>query len=244
MPGFSLPPARLGTALVVVVAGVLFATAASTSRGTDLRPERASLRDVVVEVQKDTTQLAKEVDQLSEVVANTARDAGAPDAPHAESAGIDEMGRKPLQGPGLSVTLSDAPASFVPQDGVDVNHLLVHQQDIEAVMNALWSAGAKGMAVGGKRLSATSAVRCVGNTVRIDGTVMSPPYTIEAVGEPGALRDALENSPSVAAYRAYAKKYSLGYQVNSSDALRLPRYTELSGLHYARPLLNGNERRQ
>lgn len=243
MPAFSLPPARLGTVAVAVLAGVLFATASSTSRGTELRPERAGLRDVVREAQKDTANLAKDVDELSAAVDRNVQAVGAPAAPNPTPQGQDEMGRSPLEGPGLRVTLSDAPTSFVPGDGVDINHLLVHQQDIEAVMNALWFAGAKGMAVGGKRLSSTSAVRCVGNTVRIDGTVMSPPYTIEAVGEPSTLRAALENSPSVATYRAYANKYSLGYQVNSSDALRLPRYTELSGLHYARPLLNGNERR-
>lgn len=52
--------------------------------------------------------------------------------------------------------------------------LVVHQQDIQAVLNALWSAGAEAVQMQDQRISATSAPRCVGNTLLLDGRTYSP----------------------------------------------------------------------
>ena len=70
--------------------------------------------------------------------------------------------------------------------GSGPDDLVVHQQDVQAVVNALWRGGADGVQIMDQRLIATSAVRCVGNTLILQGRVYSPPYTITAVGDPDA----------------------------------------------------------
>ncbi|EUA56665.1 hypothetical protein I553_8717 [Mycobacterium xenopi 4042] len=52
---------------------------------------------------------------------------------------------------------------------------MVHQQDIEAVLNALWSAGAEAIQMQDQRIIATSAPRCVGNTLLLNGRTYSRP---------------------------------------------------------------------
>ena len=52
------------------------------------------------------------------------------------------------------------------------------------MVNALWQGGARGIQVMDQRLISTSAVRCVGNTLILQGRVYSPPYRITAVGDP------------------------------------------------------------
>ena len=106
------------------------------------------------------------------------------------------------RGPGVRVTLTDAPRS-VDVPGLDPNVLVVHQQDIQAFVNALWTGGAEAISLQGQRLISTTGIKCVGNTVVLDGVPYSPPYVIEAIGDPARLNSALDASPEVVTYRDY-----------------------------------------
>ena len=53
------------------------------------------------------------------------------------------------------------------------------------MVNALWQGGAQGIKVMDQRLISTSAVRCVGNTLILQGRVYSPPYKITGGRRPG-----------------------------------------------------------
>ena len=79
------------------------------------------------------------------------------------------------------------------------------------MVNALWRGGASGVTVMGQRLVSTSAVRCVGNTVILQGQVYSPPFVIEAVGDVARLTAALEADESVPFFREWADVVGLGY---------------------------------
>ena len=52
----------------------------------------------------------------------------------------------------------------------------MHQQDIQAVVNALWAGGAEAMTIQGQRVISTTGIKCVGNTVVLHGVPYSPPY--------------------------------------------------------------------
>ena len=90
-------------------------------------------------------------------------------------------------GPAVTVTLSDAPKAEVDRavkDGkTTADQLVVHQQDIQAVVNALWSGGAEAMTLQKQRVVSTTGIKCVGNTVVLHGVPYAPPYVITAVGD-------------------------------------------------------------
>ena len=171
-------PRASSIALVVVAtaAGVLFATSARLFSADD-RETPTDIADLVRiesrrldQLEADVAELRAERDKLVEasdmVLPTTSEDV------LAAAAGTS------LKGPGLRVELWDAPAVSVENTSYDVNDLVVHQQDIEAVMNALWAGGAEGMTVQGQRLTMTSSVRCVGNVLLLHGRQYSPPYVI------------------------------------------------------------------
>ena len=85
-----------------------------------------------------------------------------------------------------------------------------------------------------QRVISTSAVRCVGNTLILQGRVYSPPYVIQAIGDLSTLRAALDKSESVAIYRQYAQLLGLGYDVSSKDHATFPEYAGGLSLLYAR----------
>lgn len=204
--------------LTAVMAGVLFATSARLFR-TDDREVPADIADLIrierdrlSDLEADVAALRAERDQLLETI-----DISLPKP--SEDLLVAAAGTA-LAGPGLRVELWDAPA--VEGSDVNVNDLVVHQQDLEAVMNALWAGGAEGMTVQGERISATSAVRCVGNVLLLHGQHFSPPYVIEAIGDPGALRAALNASPEVSVYRQYVEAVRLGWRVTPLEWMEMP----------------------
>jgi uncharacterized protein YlxW (UPF0749 family) len=136
----------------------------------------------------------------------------------------------------VRVTLDDAPhpdsGRTLPGDP-NPDLLVVHQQDVQAVVNALWAGGARAMQIMDQRVIATSAVRCVGNTLLLHGVVYSPPYVITAVGDPTALRHALDASPDVQIYKQYVSAYQLGYDLKVERKIKLPAYTGPLELQYA-----------
>ena len=209
----------VGVPLIALAAGLLFTTSATTADGTalrdDRRPQLAQLisdrRARLERQEKRAAALRTTVDQ------DTARLADG-DTPLKEARGRVDAMREPagftaLHGPGITVTLNDS--SRRPTDtGADApqnDDLVVHQGDVQAVVNALWAGGAEAMSIMDVRVISTSAVRCVGNTLLLHGQVFSPPFKITAIGEPTAMRRALESAEGVQQFRAAVADFGLGY---------------------------------
>ncbi|NAZ86374.1 DUF881 domain-containing protein [Kineococcus indalonis] len=233
--------ARAAVAGVFALAGLLFATSALTSRGTDLRSETADLGALVAERSRLNEERAARVGDLRAEVDELSR-AAAPAAGTGAADPLDDpalgtaSGALAVTGPGVTVTLDDAPDDVRPA-GANPDDLVVHQQDVEAVVNALWAGGAEAMSIMDQRVVSTSAVRCVGNVLVLQGRTYSPPYAVSAIGDPAALRAALGASAQVAVYQQYVDAYGLGWSVDAHDApdgLLLPAFDGSTALSAAR----------
>lgn len=225
--------------LVAIGAGLLFATSATTAKGTDLRSSSADLPGLIRE---QTRKNALEAEQLRSLQAEVDR-LSTQQAPgdirvtqlsrEAEALGL-AAGAQPVSGPTVSVSLTDSkvPLDQLP-DTFGVNDLVVHQQDVQAVVNALWRGGAEAMMLMDQRVISTSAVRCVGNTLILQGRVYSPPYVVKAIGDQTALQRALDASPQVQRYLEYVDAVGLGYEVDTSREETFPAYAGSVNLQHA-----------
>ncbi|ORV06944.1 DUF881 domain-containing protein [Mycobacterium celatum] len=232
---------RAGVPLVCLLAGLLLGATHGVSGGGEIRRSDAPrLVDLVREAQSNVDGLSSERDRLAAAIDSThGRSADAALAAmqrrSAELAG--DAGLDPVHGPGLVVTLSDAQRDAngrFPRDA-SPDDLVVHQQDIQAVLNALWSAGAEAIQMQDQRIIATSAPRCVGNTLLLNGRTYSPPYTITAVGDPGAMQAALAAAPLVTLYKQYVVRFGLGYTEQVTPDVRIAGHTEPVRMHFAQP---------
>ena len=138
----------------------------------------------------------------------------------------------PVSGPGVQITLSDAPPGQIPA-GATPNDLVIHQQDIEDTMNALWAGGAEAMTVQGVRITNRTVIRCIGNVILVDGTSYSPPYVIQAIGDPDTLRATVTANPRMVNYQAYVTKYGLGWDMQTKDSLNFAPATTSLTVNYA-----------
>ncbi|WP_051682017.1 DUF881 domain-containing protein [Cellulomonas sp. HZM] len=220
----------VSVAVVLALSAALFTTSAKFARAQgERRPEdiEGLARVETTRVDRLTGEvdsLRAEVDRLADA-ASSGEKVGAPSAAY-----VLESGSVAVTGPGLTVRLDDAPVDSPRRDEIPADVLVVHQQDIQAVMNALWAGGAEAMSLMNQRVISTSAFRCVGNVLRLQGQLFSPPYEVRAIGDPDRLRAALDADVAVQAYRSDAAEVGLGWSV-SSGRLALPAYagaTELT----------------
>jgi uncharacterized protein YlxW (UPF0749 family) len=233
------PPRRwrpfVAVGAVAAVAGLMFSASAQLARGDEGRhPE--NLAQLVESESSRVERLGAQVDDLQAQIDRLGADASSdgrgtdPDLARRESV---VSGSAPVTGPGLTVTLDDAPASSQSIPGVHADDLVVHQQDLQHVINALWAGGAEAMTLQGERVTSTSAFRCSGNILLLHGKVFSPPYVIEAVGDPERLQAALDASPGVRTYLDYVDWVALGWGEEPSERLELPAYAGSTELQYA-----------
>ncbi|MGI8434212.1 MAG: DUF881 domain-containing protein [Nocardioidaceae bacterium] len=139
-----------------------------------------------------------------------------------------------VMGPGLEVALDDAPLDQSDTADIDPNLLVVHQGDIQAVVNALWAGGAQGISLQNQRIVSTTGIKCVGNTVVLQGVPYSPPYRVRAVGNRATMYAALQASAGVQAYLDYtAAPYNLGWSLRADPQAMLPSYAGSPTLQYA-----------
>ncbi|MFZ4272720.1 DUF881 domain-containing protein [Streptomyces arboris] len=235
--------ARVLTAAVFALAGLIFVTSANTAKGTNLRSDSSLLKlsDLIKERSENNAELNDSVASArADIDALAQRDDGSTEAEDAKLKALEKAaGTTKITGDAVSVTLNDAPPDATANPGYpepQPNDLVIHQQDLQAVVNALWQGGARGIQVMDQRLISTSAVRCVGNTLILQGRVYSPPYKVTAVGDPGKLKQALNNSTAIQNYQLYVKAYGLGWKVEEDDAVTLPGYSGTVDLHYAKPV--------
>lgn len=225
-------PWRLLVPAVLVLGGLLSAASASVARGTDLRSsDRSDLPDVIAAQQRDVRAQAATVQALRERVAASSRRAASRDGDVARVLDGSRDTARAAQveaavGPSLTIALDDAhpadsatlPADIRPDD------LVVHQQDVQAVVNALWAGGAEAMQLMDQRVVSTSAVRCVGNLLLLQGRTYPPPYRITAIGDATSMRAALRAAPAVRAYRYYVDRVGLGWS-EQTGRTTVPAYT-------------------
>ncbi|MFL5999033.1 MAG: DUF881 domain-containing protein [Streptomyces sp.] len=237
-------PVRVLTVGVFALAGLIFFTSFNTAKGTNIRTDASLLKlsDLIQErshnnggLDESNGSLRRDVEALAE------RDDGSTKAEDDKLAALeDRAGTQKIKGEAVTVTLDDAPpnatAKLPGYPAPQPDYLVIHQQDLQAVVNALWKGGAQGVKVMDQRLISTSAVRCVGNTLILQGRVYSPPYKIQAVGDPGKLKQALADSKAIQNYMVYVNVYGLGWNVVDDGTVTLPGYSGTVDLQYAKPV--------
>ena len=202
---------RLAAVVVFVVAGALFVTSSLDAGGLDLRASSVTDLDTVVRQQRERTDaLQQQVAALTRRSTRSARRSttrrSATCSARSTRCGAPPGSRRcaARRSPWCSATRPRSEIDRAVEKGeVTADQLVVHQQDIQAVVNALWSGGAEAMTLQKQRVISTTGIKCVGNTVVLHGVPYAPPYEITAIGDLDALQTGLDSSDYIAGYKTY-----------------------------------------
>lgn len=236
-PAWVRRAARAGSLLTVALVGFLLAVAYRQVVAAE--PEssrtRAGLLTEVHSRQAASDELSRRAQELRDEVDRLRRAALAQDEATRLRTLAAAAGLGRVRGDGVLVEVADAPQAADPVTGRTGGENLgrVRDQDLQAVVNALWNAGAEAVAINGQRLSSTSPIRRAGEAILVDFKPVASPYRVVAIG-PGDLDRRFERSPTGELFRLLARTYGMSVQVRRQTAVTLPAATD-PRLRYAHP---------
>jgi uncharacterized protein YlxW (UPF0749 family) len=206
----------VGAALVGYLLAVSFGAGRTVALAEDGR--HAELVALVQEQRQRTDALGKTLNELGADL-TLKQDQAATNMPVLNDVIRDAelaAGITSVVGPGLTVTLFDAPA-----DCTGAPYLCrVQDYDLQLAVNTLFAAGAEAVAVGGQRVIATTAIRAAGSQITANYQFLTSPYEIRAIGDASALADAIAFDGLAVAFEATGS--GLRVETDTSSEVRIP----------------------
>jgi len=136
-----------------------------------------------------------------------------------------------VRGPGVRVILNDGQRISAGNEG----ELLVHDFDLRDVISLVWLAGAEAVSVNGERIVNSTSIYCVGSTIMVNDTRLSPPYEVSAIGDSVSLLDYFWNPGYLTELKARAKRYGLQSEPIRVENLTIPAYRGSLPQRFAQP---------
>lgn len=212
---------RRSTAFGVAVAaiGVLFAVAAVNQHAP--APAASSAHDALVSQVRDRTaatdQLQRQVGALRQEVRRQRSEALQQEGGAALASQITALeaqtGAAEVTGPGLVVSIDDRQAA--PDQRLQ-------DREMQAVVNALWAAGATDIAINGRRLTGLSAIRSAAQAILVDYRPLVAPYDLTVLGTSAQLEQRFTAGPGQTLLRGLDAAYNVRSTIRAEREVHLP----------------------
>ena len=238
---FDLPSSYKWWTLVALVLGLFISMEwqAPVARApvTSDYPRELS-RDTIARLEAEQKELKQVISDLRTQLASVQKDAASRKSALAGlNTELDSQrmlaGMVPLVGPGVQVILDDSNVKSIPA-GDDPSHYIVHDYDIRDVVSLLWQSGAEAIAIGAERVVATTSIYCVGSTILVNDTRMSPPYKIVAIGPP-TMEETLNSPAWLQQLKQDVRQYGVQFKVSQAKDLSVPAFSGRFSARYTRP---------
>jgi uncharacterized protein YlxW (UPF0749 family) len=226
---------------VLLVLGFLVSTGfvQERLRERQLPSRRQELEALVRQRQAEVRDLSAEVGELSD------RLAGIQDRVALGSSRVREIveeaemlsaaaGVAGARGPGVVVELADSPRA--PSTQGEAADLRIQDVDLQLVVNTLWQAGAEAVAVNGRRVVSTTAIRQAGGTILVNYRAVTSPYRLVAIGDADVLHERMTRSEVAERFGVWTEIYGLRFSVEEVVEASVPALRGVPDLQWARPV--------
>ncbi len=139
-----------------------------------------------------------------------------------------------VQGPGVEVVLQDSKKRNTGMTGLALENYIIHDVDIQRMVNELHAAGCEAVSVNGQRVVANTAIRCVGPSIQVNGIALSPPYIIKAIGDADGMATALDMLGGL--IKDVEAVDPLMIQLTKKTLIVVPAYNGSSVFRFAKPV--------
>jgi len=142
-------------------------------------------------------------------------------------AGLNER-----SGDGVEIVLDDARGAAAAKD---VEKSICHNTDLTDIVNQAWRGGAEAIAINDERIVGSSSIYCVGSTIMVNGTLMSPPFKVLVIGPQNELLATYDDPTQLRDIKQRRDVYGLGFRVSRATGLHLPPYRGALNVRFATP---------
>jgi len=234
---------RLGHSLVLLLPALLFGLLVSVQWRTQSERNELTVRyntpllDAAKTLQNEQTalklQLADLRAELDRIQGSASTQSGAAKDLQAR---IDQLklvaGLNERTGDGVIISLDDARGSSAAKD---IEKSICHNTDLTDIVNQAWRGGAEAIAINEERIVGSSSIYCVGSTIMVNGTLMSPPFSVLVIGPQNDLLSAYDDPTQLRDIKQRRDVYGLGFRVSRAGGLRVPPYRGALNVRFATP---------
>jgi uncharacterized protein YlxW (UPF0749 family) len=135
-------------------------------------------------------------------------------------------------GDGVEIILDDARGAAAAKD---VEKSICHNTDLTDIVNQAWRGGAEAIAINDERIVGSSSIYCVGSTIMVNGTLMSPPFKVLVIGPQNELLATYDDPTQLRDIKQRRDIYGLGFRVSRATGLHLPPYRGALNVRFATP---------
>ena len=197
----------------------------------------SELIDEVLSAQEDYNKLYAQLEKAEEELEQirTEATAGNQEATDAEAELKENnmlLGLTEVKGEGIIITLDDN--RNVESDEGNLSQYLVHEEDLLQVVNELFNAGADAISINEHRVTNTTAIRCDGNIIRVNGQVITVPITIKAICSKAIYNTLIRPG----GYLQLMADEGVVVEIERSDEIVIPKY---NGVYSSAHLVRGDE---
>ncbi|MGO1652603.1 DUF881 domain-containing protein [Senegalia sp. (in: firmicutes)] len=147
----------------------------------------------------------------------------------------DLSGFNDLKGPGIIIRIQDSSEDFI--IGESDSSGIVHDADIQNILNDLKVAGAEAIDIGGQRVILNSYIRCGGPVIRVNNKNLVAPFIIKAIGDSKKLYAAINARGTYGRYLKDAR--DLEIESEEREFIIVPRYNEKLEIKYIKSIEEG-----
>jgi uncharacterized protein YlxW (UPF0749 family) len=235
-------PRRLGAPLVLIFPALLFGLLVSLQWRTQQERSELTVRynapllDAANSLQNEQNTLKAQLADLRAQLDGIQRGAASQSTASRDlQARIEELrsaaGLTERSGDGVVITLDDA-RSTSPAQTSNVDKSICHSTDLTDIVNTAWRGGAQAVAINGERVVGSTSVYCVGSTIMVNGTLMSPPFSVLVIGSQNELLAAYDDPNDLRDIKQRRDVYGLGFRVARTSAVKVPPYGGALNVHY------------
>jgi uncharacterized protein YlxW (UPF0749 family) len=234
---------RLSHSLVLLLPAVLFGLLVSVQWRTQSERNELTVRyntpllDAAKTLQNEQNslkvtlaELRAELDQI-QTSASTQSDA-AKDLQSRIDGLKTVAGMNERSGDGVEIVLDDARGAAAAKD---VEKSICHNTDLTDIVNQAWRGGAEAIAINDERIVGSSSIYCVGSTIMVNGTLMSPPFKVLVIGPQNELLATYDDPTQLRDIKQRRDVYGLGFRVSRAIGLHLPPYRGALNVRFATP---------
>lgn len=235
---------RLKHALALLLPALLFGFLVSAQwQGQQERSQiavryNAPLTDAAFALQKEQNDLKAQLQdlraQLDQIQANAATQSGAAGEIEKRLGELKaQAGLTPVTGDGVMVQLDDSHTATA--GAANLDQAICHSTDLTDIINTAWRGGAQAISVNAQRVVSSTSVYCVGSTIMVNGTLLSPPFNIAVIGPQNNVLAAFDDPSQLRDIKARRDVQGLGFRVTRANAINVPGYDGALTIRVASP---------
>ncbi len=129
------------------------------------------------------------------------------------------LGLTEAKGDGVIITLDDSKSELLTDSAI------THAADLRDLVNFLFRFGATAISINGERIVFYTSIDCIVNTILINSTKTTPPFTVKAISDGAKIIEELNKEENLTDIHKRVKEEGLILSAKQENNIEVPAYT-------------------